>query len=307
MKWGYLAMGAVVLIWSTFALSIRAAGNTSLTPGDVALLRFGVPSLLLIPVIPKTIRIMRRQPWYWTVLIAIGGGFPFLMLVQLGGAATSAALVGTIPPGTIPVFITIFGAVLGTHFATARWFGIACIAAGVVVAMQGSGAAHLAGVGLLLTAGALWSLYVLAVSKTSYRPLDIVVLLAVPSSVMSGVFIETGLLHTTLFTGGAVLSEMLTYAVLQGVVIGIISTLLYSFAITNLGASRAALMGSVSPVLTTLGAIPLLGETPALGTVVCLVLVSAGVLTANLWGTAVPLTHTRSRLGARLRVKNAIV
>ena len=138
-----------------------------------------------------------------------------------------------------------------------------------------------------------------------YTP--IVVLLAVPSSVMSGVFIETGLLHTTLFTGGAVLSEMLTYAVLQGVVIGIISTLLYSFAITNLGASRAALMGSVSPVLTTLGAIPLLGETPALGTVVCLVLVSAGVLTANLWGTAVPLTHTRSRLGARLRVKNAIV
>lgn len=307
MVWGYLAMGAVVLIWSTFALSIRAAGNTSLTAGDVALLRFGVPSLLLIPVIPQSFRVMIRQPWYWTVLIIIGGGFPFLMLVQLGGAVTSAALVGTIPPGTIPVFITIFGAILGAHFTAVRWFGIACIAAGVVVAMQGSGSAHLAGVGLLLTAGALWSLYVLAVSKTRYRPLDIVVLLAVPSFGMTGVFISTDLLHTTFFTGNSDLSDVLTYAVLQGVVIGIISTLLYSFSIRSLGPSRAALMGSVSPVLTTLGAIPLLGETPAMGTVVCLVLVSSGALIANLWGTAVPLTHTRSRLGARLRVKNAVV
>ena len=306
MAWAYLAMGAVVLIWSTFALSIRAAGSTSLTPGDVALLRFGVPSLLLIPVIPGTIRRMRQQRWFWTALIVIGGGFPFLMLVQQGGAATSAALVGTIPPGTIPVFITIFGAVLGAHFTTARWLGIACIAAGVVVAMQGSGVSHLAGVGLLLTAGALWTLYVLSVSKTGYRPLDIVVLLAVPSIVMTGVFIATGLLHTTLFTGSAVLLDVLTYAMIQGVVIGIISTLLYSFAITNLGASRAALMGSLSPVLTTLGAIPLLGETPALGTVVCLVLVSVGALTANLWGADVSLTHTRSRQGARLRVKNAV-
>lgn len=300
-------MGAVVLIWSTFALSIRAVGSTSLSPGDVALLRFGAPTLLLIPVIPKTIRNIRHQPWYWTALIAFGGGFPFLMLVQQGGAATSAALVGTIPPGTIPVFITIFGAILGTHFTTVRWLGIACIAAGVIVSMQGSGASHLAGVGLLLTAGALWSLYVLAVSKTRYRPIDIVVLLSVPSSFMVGAFMAAGWLQTTLFTGTAVIAEVLSYAVLQGVVIGIISTLLYSFAISNLGASRAALMGSVSPVITTVGAVPLLGETPSAITVICLALVSVGALTANLWGTSVLSPHTRSWLGARVRMKNAIV
>ena len=300
---GFLAMGVVVVIWASFALTIRAAGSSSLSSGDVALLRFVVPSLLLLPVLPGTIRRMTSQRWFWTVLILIGGGFPFLLLVQLGGGMTSAAMVGTIPPGSIPIFITLLGALMGTHFNGLRWLGVGLIATGVVIATQGSAAADPLGVTLLLTAGGMWSLYVLGVSKTGYRPLDIAVLLSVPSAAMVLVAWASGWVKVTLLSGTVLISDVVFYAVVQGVIIGICSTLLYSYAIGSIGAGRAALIGSASPVLSTLGAIPLLGESPSVGTVICLALVSAGALTANLWGKTLPETPTRSRLVSRLRVK----
>lgn len=300
---GFLAMGIVVVIWATFALTIRAAGSSSLTSGDVALLRFAVPTFLLLPVLPGTIRRMTSQKWLWTVLILIGGGFPFLLLVQLGGGMTSAAMVGTITPGTIPVFITLLGAFMGTQFNGLRWLGVGFIASGVVMATQGGAAADPLGIALLFMAGGFWSLYVLGVSKTGYRPLDIAVLLSVPSALMVMIAWASGWINVTIFTGAAVLSDILFYALVQGIIIGIFSTLLYSYAIGAIGAGRAALLGSASPVISTLGAIPLLGESPSVGTIACLVLVSAGALTANLWGKTLPETPTRNRLVSRLRVK----
>lgn len=300
---GFLAMCIVVVIWATFALTIRAAGSSSLTSGDVALLRFAVPTFLLLPVLPGTIRRMTSQKWLWTVLILIGGGFPFLLLVQLGGGMTSAAMVGTITPGTIPVFITLLGAFMGTQFNGLRWLGVVLIASGVVMATQGGAAADPLGIALLFMAGGFWSLYVLGVSKTGYRPLDIAVLLSAPSALMVLIAWASGWINVTIFTGAAVLSDILFYALVQGIIIGIFSTLLYSYAIGAIGAGRAALLGSASPVISTLGAIPLLGESPSVGTIACLVLVSAGALTANLWGKTLPETPTRNRLVSRLRVK----
>lgn len=301
---GFLAMSVVVVIWASFALTIRAAGSSSLSSGDVAFLRFVVPSLLLLPVLPRTFKAMRSQKWYWTVLILVGGGFPFLMLVQFGGVLTSAALVGTIPPGTIPIFITVLGAFMGTRFNSLRWLGVALIAAGVVMATLGSTGADPVGVSLLLAAGGIWSLYVFGVSRTTYRPLDIAVLLSVPSALMVLGSWASGALSITVFTGAAAMSDVVFYAVVQGVVIGILSTLLYSYAIGAIGTGRASLMGTASPVLSTVVAIPLLGESPSVATLICLVLVSAGAITANLWGKTRSETTTRSRLVSRLRVKS---
>lgn len=249
---------------------------------------------------------MRSQNWFWTVLILIGGGFPFLMLVQFGGGLTSAAMVGTIPPGSIPVFITLLGAFMGTHFNGLRWLGVGLIAAGVVMSTLGNSAADPAGIVLLFTAGGLWSLYVLGVSKTGYSPLDIAVLLSAPSAAMVLVAWAVGSVKITLFSGTALISDIVFYALVQGIIIGIFSTLLYSYAIVTIGAGRASLLGTASPVLSTVVAIPLLGETPGVATVICLVLVSIGAITANLWGKTPTETTTRSRLVSRLRVKSAV-
>jgi drug/metabolite transporter (DMT)-like permease len=114
----------------------------------------------------------------------------------------------------------------------------------------------------------------------------------------------TGLVEVTMFFGKTSITDVLFYALVQGVVIGILSTLLYSYAIGAIGAGRASLMGTASPVLSTLGAIPLLGESPTAATLMCLVLVSLGAITANLWGKTQAETRARSQLISRLRVKS---
>lgn len=284
---GFIAMAVVVVIWASFALSIRAAETSTLSAGDVAFLRFVVAAVLLIPFIPSTVKAVRQESWIWTVLIIAGGGLPFLLLVQVGGSTTSASLVGTVPPGTVPVFLTVFGAALGTSYNVPRWAGVLSISLGVLIAIMAGTTSSPWGITILLIAGAMWSLYVLAVSKTNYKPLHIAVLLAVPSALGVGALAVTGVTPITLFTSPPNMSEVITYGLLQGVVIGIISTVLYSFAISNIGAGRSSLMGAASPVLSTVVAIPLLGEVPEFATIVCLVLVSAGAIVANFWGRSV--------------------
>lgn len=300
MRSGYVAMAVVVMIWAAFALTIRASEHSTLSTGDVAFLRFGVAALVLLPFTPRTVKVLRTQNWKWTALIIIGGGLPFFILAQLGSAQTSAALLGTVAPGTVPIFLALFGALMGTRYNALRWLGVGSIALGVVIATVGS---SIAGIALLLCAGGVWSLYALAVSRTAYKPLDIAVLLALPSTVGTVLLAVTGVYPLTVFSGTADLNEVLFYALMQGVIIGVLSTVLYSYAITHIGASRASLLGAASPVLSTFIAIPLLGEIPALPTILCLVLVCLGVIVASQFGHTLPHKQTRSLTWVRLRVR----
>lgn len=300
MRSGYLAMAVVVMIWAAFALTMRASEHSTLSTGDVAFLRFGVAASVLLPSTPRTLKVMRSQNWKWTALIIIGGGLPFFILAQLGSAQTSAALLGTVAPGTVPIFLALFGAFMGTRYNGLRWLGVGSIALGVVIAMVGS---SISGILLLLCAGGVWSLYALAVSKTAYKPLDIAVLLAVPSAVGTLVLAATGVYPLTIFSGTAALNEVLFYALMQGVIIGVLSTVLYSYAITHIGASRASLLGAASPVLSTFMAIPLLGEIPALPSILCLAFVCLGVIVVSQFGHTLSHKQTRSLSWVRLRVR----
>jgi drug/metabolite transporter (DMT)-like permease len=250
---------------------------------------------------------MRTTRWVSTFLIVLGGGLPFFVLVQWGGLSTSAALVGTVTPGSVPVFLTLLGVVVGLRFSSLRWLGVISVAAGVVIAITAGAPSSTSGVMLLLTAGALWSLYTYAVGKTRYRPLHIAVLLSVPSAIAIAVFSVAGVFPVTLFSGTASSSEIFMYAMIQGVVIGVVSTLLYSYSIATLGSTRSALMGAGSPVLATLLAIPFLGEIPSASTIACLALVTVGALTANIWGKTWGKAQTRNRVITQLRVRNVSI
>ena len=56
------------------------------------------------------------------------------------------------------------------------------------------------------------------------------------------------------------MTHIALFAVLQGVGTGILSTLSYAYAVRCLGSSIPAATGAVSPVLTTLLAVPLFSE-----------------------------------------------
>lgn len=94
------------MLWSSFALSTRGIGGSSLTVADAAFLRFATPVVLLAPLLPSTIRAVRRERPYVLALLLVGG-LPHFLVFAFGAQLTSAALTGMLVPGTVPLFVTL--------------------------------------------------------------------------------------------------------------------------------------------------------------------------------------------------------
>src|SRR5690242_16738836 len=100
-------MTCTVLLWASFALSIRAIGSSSLTSFDAALLRFLVPVVVLAPWLGRTLRRLREQRALVVLALGVGAGLPFFLVAALGGRLTAAGFVGLVIPGTVPVFVAL--------------------------------------------------------------------------------------------------------------------------------------------------------------------------------------------------------
>ncbi|MDR6319331.1 drug/metabolite transporter (DMT)-like permease [Actinoplanes couchii] len=216
---GLAALGLAVLLWASFALTIRGIGGSGLTAVDVAVLRFVTPVLLLTPWLPRAVRAVRRERPGVVACLCLAG-LPHFLLAAWGGSLSSAALVGLLLPGSVPLFVAL---IHRTRRGINQTLALAAIVAGVAT---------------LLTA--------------------------------------TGILPSRLTT--APLPDILLFTALQGVGTGVLSTLSYAYAVRRLGSSLPAVCGALSPVLTTLLAVPLFGEPITAGTIVALTLIVGGVI-----------------------------
>ncbi|MEU9252252.1 DMT family transporter [Streptomyces sp. NPDC048270] len=281
---GVLALAVTVSIWAAFALSARALGASTLLPADAALLRFGVPLAVLLPALWRrrhSIAAVRPGP---ALKIVCGAGVPFFLAAMHGGSLTSAAFVGSIVPGMVPLFVSALmvlrgrGAPRGTQAA-----GLALIAAGVaalvwryVVPVD---ADVLEGAGTLLVASGLWALYTVGLRDVALDPVGSIGLLCLPSFAIIGVLVLAGVLPTGLAHAAG--GDIALFLVVQGLGVGLCAGLLYAVAIRRLGAERSSVGGSLSPVAVVLLAIPLLGETPTPAVLIGVPVITAGVVLAN--------------------------
>ena len=70
---------AAVSIWSGWIVVARLGLRTSLTPWDIAALRFGVAGLLLFPYVLSKGLAFERLGWTGLVALVLGGGAPVLL------------------------------------------------------------------------------------------------------------------------------------------------------------------------------------------------------------------------------------
>ncbi|UQX03825.1 DMT family transporter [Streptomyces sp. RerS4] len=278
------ALFVTVAIWAGFALSARALGSSTLLPADAALLRFGVPLLVLLPALwrrRRRIAAVRPGP---AVKIICGAGVPFFLAAMHGGALTSAAFVGSIVPGMVPLFVAVIMAARGKGLPRGTQpVGLALIAAGVaalvwryVVPVDTD---VLQGAGTLLVASGLWALYTVGLRDVDLDPIGSIGLLCLPSFAVIGLLALTGVLPTGLAHAAG--SDIALFLVVQGLGVGLAAGLLYAFAIRGLGAERASVVGSLSPVAVVLLAVPLLGEKPTVAVLLGVPLITLGVVLAN--------------------------
>ncbi|MEV5445599.1 DMT family transporter [Streptomyces sp. NPDC003090] len=281
---GMAALLLTVSIWAAFALSARALSTSTLLPADAALLRFGVPLVVLAPALWRRRRALASVRPGPAVKIVCGAGVPFFLAAMFGGSLTSASFVGAIVPGMVPLFVSALmvargrGVPRGTQGA-----GLVLIAVGVVAlvwryAVPFDGDVML-GSGTLLVASGLWALYTVGLKEVDLDPVGSIGLLCLPSFAVIALLVAAGVLPTGL--ADAAVTDVALFLVVQGLGVGLCAGLLYAFAIRRLGAERSSVVGSLSPVAVVLLAIPLLGERPTVAVLVGVPLITTGVVLAN--------------------------
>lgn len=279
---GLLAALAAALIGSAWQLISRHGVTTKLGPMELALMRYGIPALLLAPLWFGSKRIAPKAPRIALVLLVIGGGLPFGLLVLAGAQWAPASHMGIFMAGSLPLF-TAIGAWVHKRRKVdrVRLAGLACIAIGMALFAAGSfrsGSLDWRGDLLFLAAATLWAVHSLAFAHCGL-------------TAWQGAAFVNGwsalLLLPVLSVAGAprLLSapwpDLALQAATQGVIAGLLGLVVYMVAVARLGAPRASLSAALVPVLTTLGAAVWMDEPVTDVLLVALALVVPGIVLAS--------------------------
>lgn len=282
---------ATVLLWAAGLVATRFGVTGSLSLWDVIFLRLALPALLLVPILLRFLQrpgavTGGRRPLWIAIMIA-GAGLPFMLIGSGGMVFAPAAHAGALMPGSMPLFAALFAALLlGERFTAQRRLGtllmlLGAIAVGGWQVIQGQLDGGMGdtwrGDLMFVCAGAMWACYTIGLKKTGIGAWPAAAVVYVASwAIYTPIYLlwlDSRLLTAPLFEIGV--------QVAQSVGSGLLSMAAYSFAVRRLGAAPAAAFGALTPALTALLAIPLLGEWPETVTWIGIVAVSLGVAMAN--------------------------
>ena len=292
MKKGYIAMVIALAMWVTFALTMRSLHDSTLTTLDAALLRFGVPAVAVTLFVRPIVRRLRKLAMLQVFAVAAGAGLPHFFFTAFGANLTSATLVAMVVPGAVPVFVVLLSFILFHRKPqVSHVLGVVTISVGCLIALIfAQDPALVQGVLWLLSASAVWSVYTVALRDAGLRGVDVVALIAWPNFVVALIVGAVGLSPSTIFVGAVDLSQAFLIAGILGGGSGIISTISYAVAVREIGGTRAAVFGTLSPVITLAIASVVRHESLEQYVIVALFLIISGVLISNtpqrLWFTS---------------------
>lgn len=252
-----------VAIGVAWQLATRLGATTTLHPVDLTLFRYGVPALVLSPLLWRIGLLPAGVGRGTLALMVIGAGLPFGLIAMAGAQFASIAHMGVLLPGTMPLFVALFsGLVLGERFTAARIVGLLLIIVGVLAI----GAPALANVQtgawrgdlLFLTAALLWGVYTVAFRRSGLEPWTATAVVSLWSGLM---VLPAWFVSGAGRLASAPLSDVAVQVLVQGLVAGIAGLGIYAMAVRHLGPSRAAAWGALVPVASAVGGWMVLGET----------------------------------------------
>jgi len=269
---------AAVSIWSGWIVVARLGLKTSLTPWDIAALRFGVAGLLLLPYVVSKGLALKRLGWLGLAAIVLGGGAPVL-LANTGLLFAPAAHAGALFPGVMPLAVALLATViLHEPFTDAKKIGFVLILLGVLgVAWSAGGAigfGQTIGHALFLGSALAWACYTIAMRRARLDGLHAAGIAAVGALFL---YMPVYLFVEGLNFTKAPWSDLALQAFVQGLQRGIASLVFDGRAVSILGASSGAAFAALSPAMTAVMAIPILGEWPAAIDWMAISSISAGV------------------------------
>jgi len=269
---------AAVSIWSGWIVVARLGLRASLTPWDIAALRFGVAGLLLLPYLLNKGLALKRLGWIGLAAIVLGGGAPVL-LANAGLQFAPAAHAGALFPGVMPLAVAILAAfVLREAFSGVKRIGFVLILLGVLgIAWEAVDATSIVptiGHALFLGSALAWACYTVAMRRARLDGLHAAAIAAVGALIL---YMPLYLLAAGVTLIKAPWGDLALQAFVQGLLTAIVSLVLYGRAVSLLGASSGAAFAALSPAMTAIMAIPILGEWPTPMDWIAIVAISLGV------------------------------
>jgi drug/metabolite transporter (DMT)-like permease len=276
---GALCGLAAASIWAGWIVVARLGLRTSLTPWDIAALRFSVGGLLLLPYLLRKGFAIERLGWIGLAAVVLGCGAPMVLLVNAGLLFAPAAHAGGLFSGVVPLMVVLLAAlILHEAFTSAKRVGLVLILAGVIGIVWSAGGTigtrQNIGHVLFIAGALLWACYTVAMRGARLDGLHAAAIAAVGTLVLY-LPIYAVVAGASLFK--APLTDIALQAFVQGLLAAVIALVLYGRAVSILGASGGAAFPALCPALTAVLAIPILGEWPTVIDWIAIILISAGV------------------------------
>lgn len=282
-------MIATLLLWSGFFLSLRSGAHSELLTADIALTRFLVPCLLLLPLVIKARQEILAVPKRYLIGMFIGSGLPYLLVAGTGMTYAPVSDGSALIPGTLPLFVSAIAVLLFKQpLSSHRIIGLGLVVSGIALFLsQSLGHANsnlVQGHFLFLLGSTMWAMFTICARVSNLNPLAASGLIALMSTLSLLILIASGVLDSYLYQHQASKwpwAELSGHFMLQGVGAGIIAAFTYLHAISVLGAERTAAFGAATPAVATLLAIPVFNESPSLLSWLALSLICCGSLIAS--------------------------
>ena len=280
---GFLLALTSVVIWGFNVVALKAIlGVLPVVPTNVARI------LTMCACFALTILILRLRPrlnWQLVLaLFAVGclstSGYQFLFA---GGVQNLPAGVASLVGATNPVWVAVFGVLLGEHLTARRWFGIALSVVGVALlslkTLEPGSNVNLLGIIMILGSSFAWAIY--SVSSRQFRTLSSVEFTSI-SVLLGGIpYLVFGFPAFT----DQVIQPAPWYVWLgvigSAVMSNYVAFLTWSGGVRSIGATRAASLLNITPIISVIVASVVLREPLSWLLVVSAAVTLSGVYLAN--------------------------
>ncbi|MGB1238321.1 MAG: DMT family transporter [Pseudomonadales bacterium] len=281
---GVLALIATLLIWASYFVALRAGATSALTSYDMAILRFMLPALLLLPVLYRGRAQIRAVKKRYLLGIACGAGLPFYLFSVLASGHVQAVVGSLLVPGVAPLFVTAMAVLCYREpLAKRKVIGLSIVLLGIAVLVsaslgQGTGSSYL-GCILYVVAALCWAVYTVSVRLAKLSGLQVAAVLNVSAAALLalGLPFELAPSHLTSVSVEVILPQLM----IMGLCCGLISVVTYGHAINRLGAELSICWGATTPIIVAMLAYSILGETLDLQTLLAMAGILLGVVCAN--------------------------
>ncbi|MEM6661343.1 MAG: DMT family transporter [Pseudomonadota bacterium] len=258
---GMLGGLVAVLIWGGWIAATRDAMSGTTDALVLAMMRAGLPALILAPVWLRRGIIPKGAHLPSILWMTIGWGAPFTLFVGEGLKTVPASLFGPLVPGMAPLVVAgLAWAFFANRPGRGVELGLALIAV-ALIAVSGQWIAEgnwaeMRGWPYLAMACLGISVFTVNLPRSGLNPVEGTAYICLYSVPILALFL---LLRPDAFAGET-LESLAWHGLVQGVITGLCAVLAYGLAIRHLGAVRGSTANALVPVCAAITGMVFLGE-----------------------------------------------